>query len=75
MAKLGPNEREGYKKVEIVEGYDMWAPTYDGEHNPLIGIEESITLDLIGMQEINEYLTLVAALDVTVSYWPKEGQK
>lgn len=48
MAKLGPDEREGYEKVEIVEGYDIWAPTYDGEHNPLIALEENITLDLIG---------------------------
>jgi 2-polyprenyl-3-methyl-5-hydroxy-6-metoxy-1,4-benzoquinol methylase len=48
MAKLGSNEREGYKKVEIVEGYDRWALTYDGEHNPLIALEENITLDLIG---------------------------
>jgi ubiquinone/menaquinone biosynthesis C-methylase UbiE len=48
MAKLGPNEREGYNKVEIVEGYDIWAPTYDGERNPLIALEENITLDLIG---------------------------
>jgi ubiquinone/menaquinone biosynthesis C-methylase UbiE len=48
MAKLGPDEREGYERVEIVEGYDIWAPTYDGEHNPLIALEENITLDLIG---------------------------
>lgn len=48
MAKLGIDEREGYEKVEIVEGYDIWAPTYDGEHNPLIASEENITLDLIG---------------------------
>jgi SAM-dependent methyltransferase len=48
MAKLGPSEREGYRKVEVVEGYDRWAPTYDKEHNPLISLEENITLDLIG---------------------------
>jgi len=48
MARLGPDEREGYKQVEIVEGYDIWAPTYDEEHNPLIALEENITLDLIG---------------------------
>ena len=41
-------EKEGYKKVEIVEGYDIWAPTYDAEHNPLITLEENLTLDLIG---------------------------
>ena len=48
MAKLGPDKREGYKKVEIVEGYNIWAPTYDEERNPLIALEEAMTLDLIG---------------------------
>jgi ubiquinone/menaquinone biosynthesis C-methylase UbiE len=48
MAKLGPDKREGYKKVEIVEGYDIWAPTYDEQHNPLIALEEGITLDFVG---------------------------
>jgi ubiquinone/menaquinone biosynthesis C-methylase UbiE len=48
MAKLGPDERQGYEKVDVVEGYDIWAPTYDEEHNPLIALEENITLDLIG---------------------------
>ena len=48
MTKLGPDKREGYKKVEIIEGYDKWAPTYDKERNPLIVLEEDITLDFIG---------------------------
>jgi ubiquinone/menaquinone biosynthesis C-methylase UbiE len=48
MAKLGSDKREGYKNVKIVEGYDKWAPTYDEQHNPLIVLEESITLDFIG---------------------------
>jgi ubiquinone/menaquinone biosynthesis C-methylase UbiE len=48
MVKSGPSKREGYRKVEIIEGYDRWAPTYDGERNPLIALEENITLDLIG---------------------------
>jgi ubiquinone/menaquinone biosynthesis C-methylase UbiE len=48
MVKLEPDEGRGYKKVEIIEGYDRWAPTYDGERNPLIAIEENMTLDLIG---------------------------
>jgi ubiquinone/menaquinone biosynthesis C-methylase UbiE len=48
MAKLGPDKREGYKKVEILEGYNRWAPTYDEAHNPLIALEEDITLDFIG---------------------------
>ena len=40
--------KEGFKKVDIVEGYDIWAPTYDAERNPLIALEENLTLDLIG---------------------------
>jgi ubiquinone/menaquinone biosynthesis C-methylase UbiE len=48
VAELGFSEREGYRKVGVVEGYDRWAATYDGEHNPLIAVEESITLGLIG---------------------------
>lgn len=48
MVRLGPDERERYKRVEIVDGYDKWAPTYDGERNPLIALEENVTLDLIG---------------------------
>jgi ubiquinone/menaquinone biosynthesis C-methylase UbiE len=47
MARLGPDKREGYKKVETVEGYDKWAPTYDEQRNPLIALEESITLSFI----------------------------
>jgi SAM-dependent methyltransferase len=42
------DESEEHKEVGIVEGYDIWAPTYDEENNPLIALEESITLDLIG---------------------------
>ena len=42
------NGGEGYKKLGIIEGYDRWAPTYDEEQNPLISLEENITLDLIG---------------------------
>jgi ubiquinone/menaquinone biosynthesis C-methylase UbiE len=46
--KLGPDKREGYRKVGIVEGYDRWALTYDAKPNPLIIIEEDSTLNLIG---------------------------
>jgi ubiquinone/menaquinone biosynthesis C-methylase UbiE len=46
--KLGPDKREGHRKVGIVEGYDRWAPTYDAEPNPLIIMEEDLTLSLIG---------------------------
>jgi 2-polyprenyl-3-methyl-5-hydroxy-6-metoxy-1,4-benzoquinol methylase len=48
MTRLGPDKREGYKEVETVEGYDKWAPTYDEQRNPLIAIEEKITLNFIG---------------------------
>lgn len=48
MAESRPDKKEGYKKVEVIEGYDVWAPTYDGERNPLIALEENITLNLIG---------------------------
>jgi ubiquinone/menaquinone biosynthesis C-methylase UbiE len=48
MWKPGADEGQGYKKLGIIEGYDTWAPTYDGEQNPLIALEESITLGLIG---------------------------
>ena len=33
MAKLGPDERVEYKKVPVVEGYDLWAGTYDTDPN------------------------------------------
>jgi len=48
MVKPKSNEEERYRKLGVVEGYDRWAPTYDREHNPLIAVEENITLDLIG---------------------------
>ena len=48
MAKLGPDKREGYERVETVEGYNKWAPTYDEQRNPLIALEEDITLGFIG---------------------------
>jgi malonyl-CoA O-methyltransferase len=48
LTNRSTNESEEHKTVGIVEGYDVWAPTYDKELNPLIALEESITLDLIG---------------------------
>jgi malonyl-CoA O-methyltransferase len=48
MVKPGANEGEQYRKLGIIEGYDRWAPTYDREHNPLIALEENVTLDLVG---------------------------
>jgi len=48
MTKLGPDDRPGFKNVEVSEGYDRWAATYEGEANPLIRLEERLTLALIG---------------------------
>jgi len=48
MTKLGPDKIGEYKKIGINEGYDKWAATYDKESNPLIELEENITLSLIG---------------------------
>jgi len=48
MTKLGPDDRPGFKNVEVVDGYDRWAATYEGEPNPLIALEEPLTLALIG---------------------------
>ena len=48
MADEATCESGGHKLVGIVEGYDIWAPTYDEEPNPLIALEERVTLDLIG---------------------------
>jgi ubiquinone/menaquinone biosynthesis C-methylase UbiE len=47
MVEAGPDKSEECRNVEVVEGYDIWAPTYDAEHNPLIALEERIALDLI----------------------------
>jgi ubiquinone/menaquinone biosynthesis C-methylase UbiE len=47
MVKPGLDAGKGFREVGVVEGYDIWAPTYDRELNPLIALEESITLDLI----------------------------
>lgn len=48
MNILGPDRREKYIKVEIVEGYDKWASTYDYDSNPLIALEEKFTSRLFG---------------------------
>ena len=48
MSKLGPDQRPGYKRIGIIEGYDKWSERYDQESNPLIALEEPITLHLIG---------------------------
>lgn len=48
MAKLGPDDRPGFKTIGVVDGYDRWAPTYDREPNPLVTLEEPVTLAQIG---------------------------
>ncbi|MDI7277355.1 MAG: class I SAM-dependent methyltransferase [Anaerolineae bacterium] len=48
MAKLGADERAGYITLGIIEGYDRWASHYDRDPNPLVALEEPVTLELIG---------------------------
>jgi ubiquinone/menaquinone biosynthesis C-methylase UbiE len=45
-----PRQRWHKKLVElsVLDGYAKWAPSYDGEANPLIHVEEPVTLALIG---------------------------
>jgi hypothetical protein len=47
MTKLGPDQRPGYKKIGLIEGYNRWTPTYDKGLNPLIFLEERVTLGLM----------------------------
>ena len=47
MTKLGPDQRPGYKEIGLIEGYDRWTPTYDKGLNPLISLEERMTLYLL----------------------------
>jgi ubiquinone/menaquinone biosynthesis C-methylase UbiE len=58
MGKLGPDQRPGYKRIPIIEGYDKWSEKYDRESNPLIALEEPITLDLIGQVKGQQVLDL-----------------
>lgn len=48
VSKLGPDQRPGYKKIDIIEGYGKWASTYDEDPNPLVALEEPVTLEFIG---------------------------
>ena len=48
MSKLGADQRAGYKKIGVIEGYDKWASSYDEDPNPLVALEEPVTLELIG---------------------------
>jgi len=56
--RLGPDKREGYRKVGIAEGYDRWALTYDVKPNPLIIVEEDSTLNFIGNVRNQEVLDI-----------------
>lgn len=58
MTKLGPDNRPGFRNVEVVDGYDRWASTYEGEPNPLIRLEERLTLALIGDVQGQQVLDL-----------------
>lgn len=48
VAKLGRDDRAGYKDVGTIEGYDKWASTYERDPNPLVMLEQRVTLELIG---------------------------
>ena len=58
MTKLGADDRPGYKSVEVIEGYDRWACTYDCQTNPLIMLEENVTLEMIGDVQGKQVLDL-----------------
>jgi malonyl-CoA O-methyltransferase len=58
MSKLGPDQRVGYKKIGILKGYDKWASKYDRDSNPLIALEERVTLEFIGKAEGQRVLDL-----------------
>ncbi len=36
------------KRVPVADGYRLWAPQYDHDGNPLVGLEEPIVRDAIG---------------------------
>jgi ubiquinone/menaquinone biosynthesis C-methylase UbiE len=48
MGKLGADQRAGYIKLGVVDGYDTWAMTYDHGANPLVALEERATLEFVG---------------------------
>jgi ubiquinone/menaquinone biosynthesis C-methylase UbiE len=48
MSKLGADQRAGYRKLGVVDGYNIWASTYDHCPNPLVALEERTTLELVG---------------------------
>lgn len=48
MERVGPDDLPGYLEIGVIEGYDKWATHYDRDANPLIAIEESAVLELVG---------------------------
>jgi ubiquinone/menaquinone biosynthesis C-methylase UbiE len=48
MTQSRINWKGEYRKVDVREGYDLWAPTYDKAPNPLFQVEERIMSELIG---------------------------
>lgn len=75
MAKLGPDQREEYKELNVVEGYDKWASTYDYEPNPLITLEEKVTLDMIGNVQGQHVLDLGCGTGRYCALFAKSGAK
>jgi ubiquinone/menaquinone biosynthesis C-methylase UbiE len=47
MPELGPDRRAGYKNIDVIEGYNKWSSIYDQSPNPLIALEEKMTLEFI----------------------------
>jgi len=46
MTRLGPDDRPAHY-IDIIDGYNRWAVTYDERANPLVALEENVTLELI----------------------------
>ena len=58
MTKLGPDHRIGYINLGVIEGYNKWASKYDRDSNPLIVLEERVTLEFIGNVQDQRVLDL-----------------
>jgi len=48
MSVVEADERAVPVQIGITAGYDKWAATYDRDPNPLIALEESVVLELVG---------------------------
>jgi len=58
MSRVGPDDRPGYIETGVTDGYDKWAAKYDQDPNPLITIEESVVLELVGDVQGSQVLDL-----------------